>query len=173
MSISRSNLFKQLFHANYQSLCDYAQRFIVDKQIVEDIVQEFFIAIWEKEILLSDEEFLPYAYRSVKNRCINHYRHQEWQESFFEKLSSEWLEQAQESEQEFLYTKEVQRALAKLPPKCKDAFMLKCLSGLKYKEIAQVMNISVNTVKYHLGEAFRLMREELRIILSLFILFFI
>lgn len=52
-------------------------------------------------------------------------------------------------------------ALRKLPPKCKQVFLLKCIKGLKYKEIAEVSGISVNTVKYHLGEAFRIMREEL------------
>lgn len=39
---------------------------------------------------------------------------------------------------------------------------LKCIHDLKYKEIAEIMGISVNTVKYHLGEAFRMMREELK-----------
>ena len=168
-------LFKSLFHNNYELLCSYALKFVSDRDIAEDITQSFFITIWEKKnFALTNDNFLPYAYRSIKNACINHYKHGEWQENFLKSLNTEWIEQLQdEEEEEFCYSHQVQLALSKLPPKCKEAFMLKSINELKYKEIADIMGISVNTVKYHLTEAFRLMREELKSILSLFILFFI
>lgn len=166
--------FKSLFHNNYELLCNYAFKIVVDRDVAEDITQNFFIAIWEnKNLSISTEIFLPYAYRSIKNACINHYKHCEWKEDFLESVNKEWMEQLQEEEQEeFCYSHQIQSALSKLPPKCKETFMLKSISGLKYKEIAEIMGISVNTVKYHITEAFRLMREELKSILSLFVLFF-
>ena len=165
--------FKSLFHNNYELLCNYALKFVADKDIAEDITQTFFITIWEKKNLsLTKENFLPYAYRAIKNACINHYKHNEWQENFLESLNKEWLEQLQDEEDEFCYSHQVQLALSKLPPKCKEAFMLRSINELKYKEIAEIMEISENTVKYHLTEAFKLMRKELKSILSLFILFF-
>ena len=168
-------LFKSLFHNNYELLCSYALKFVSDRDIAEDITQSFFITIWEKKnFALTNDNFLPYAYRSIKNACINHYKHSEWQEGFLESVNKEWMEQLQENDDdEFCYSHQVQSALSKLPPKCKEAFILKSINELKYKEIADIMGISVNTVKYHLTEAFRLMREELKSILSLFILFFI
>lgn len=42
-------LFEQLFRMYYAELCRYASRYLSDKQIVEDIVQSFFIAVWEKD----------------------------------------------------------------------------------------------------------------------------
>ncbi|MEG0455708.1 MAG: RNA polymerase sigma factor, partial [Bacteroides sp.] len=73
---------------------------------------------------------------------------------------------------DFIYKKEVQLALHKLPPKTKKVFLLKCISELTYKEIAEVSDISVNTVKYHLSEAFRIMKEELKELSFLFFLIF-
>ncbi len=142
-------------------MCRYASRYLSDKQIVEDIVQSFFIAVWEKDgLTINGDNFLPYAYRSVYNRCLNYYKAELSKESFLASLVEEWNGQAEE-ENDFRYKQEVREALRKLPPKCKQVFLLKCIKGLKYKEIAEVSGISVNTVKYHLGEAFRIMREEL------------
>ena len=147
-------LFEQLFRMYYAELCRYASRYLSDKQIVEDIVQSFFIAVWEKDgLTINGDNFLPYAYRSD-------YKAELSKESFLASLVEEWNGQAEE-ENDFRYKQEVREALRKLPPKCKQVFLLKCIKGLKYKEIAEVSGISVNTVKYHLGEAFRIMREEL------------
>lgn len=164
--------FEQLFRENYSLLCNYACRFIADKQAAEDIVQNFFIALWEKRHLsVTTDNFLPYSYRSVKNGCINYIKLEIIHDDFYSTLTSEWREQIEEDE-DFPHKKEIQDALQKLPEKCRKVFLLKCVRGLKYKEIAEVAGISVNTVKYHLGEAFRIMREELKHLSFLFLLSF-
>lgn len=154
-------LFEQLFRAHYADLCRYASRFLSDQQAVEDIVQSFFVALWEnKNLSVTAENFLPYAYRAVYNRCLNYYKAELTKENFLTSLAEEWEKDTEE--EEFPYKKEVRAALRKLPPKCQQVFLLKCIRELKYKEIEEVTGISVNTVKYHLGEAFRIMREELK-----------
>lgn len=164
--------FEQLFRENYSLLCTYACRFVTDKQIAEDIVQNFFIALWEKRHLsVTTDNFLPYGYRSVKNGCINYIKLEIIMDDFYSTLTSEWREQVEENE-DFPHKKEIRDALQKLPEKCRKVFLLKCVRGLKYKEIAEVSGISVNTVKYHLGEAFRILREELKHLSFLFLLFF-
>lgn len=162
MEITDEQIFEKLFRDHYSLLCNYAGKYIADSQVVEDIVQTFFIAIWEKKHLtVTPETFLPYAYRSIKNSCINYYKAEIIKENFIATLSEEWNEQLNE-EEDFIYQKEVQQALQKIPDKSRKIFLLKCITGLKYKEIAEISNISVNTVKYHLGEAFRIMKEELK-----------
>lgn len=154
-------LFEQLFRAHYADLCRYASRFLANRQAAEDIVQSFFVALWENEGLTVDaSNFLPYAYRAVYNRCLNYYKAELSKETFLALLAEEWGRDG--GEEEFPYKKEVRAALRKLPPKCLHVFLLKCIRELKYKEIAEITGISVNTVKYHLGEAFRIMREELK-----------
>lgn len=169
---SDEHIFEKLFREYYSHLCNYAGRYIIDSQIREDIVQTFFISIWEKRNLsVTVETFLPYAYRSIKNSCINYYKAEIVKEDFLATLTEEWKEQFSE-EDDFIYQKEIQQALQKLPAKCREIFLLKCVTGLQYKEIAEVSNISINTVKYHIGEAFRIMREELKHLSFLFFLIF-
>lgn len=80
-------LFEQLFRMYYAELCRYASRYLSDKQIVEDIVQSFFIAVWEKDgLTINEDNFLPYAYRSVYNRCLNYYKAELSKESFLASL---------------------------------------------------------------------------------------
>lgn len=172
MDITNEQTFEKLFREHYSLLCNYAGRYVVDSQAVEDIVQTFFIAIWEKKHLsVTPETFLPYAYRSIKNSCINYYKSEMVKEDFISSLAEEWKEQLSE-EEDFVYRKEVRQALQKLPGKCRKVFLLKCITGLKYKEIAEISDISVNTVKYHLGEAFRIMKEELKHLSLIFLLIF-
>ena len=172
MRIADGPIFEKLFREYYSHLCNYTGQFIADSQTREDIVQVFFISVWEKEHLsVTRETFLPYAYRAIKNSCINYYKSEMIKEDFITILAEEWKDQLNE-EEDFIYRKEVQQALQKLPEKCRNVFLLKCVTELKYKEIAEVSYISVNTVKYHLGEAFRIMREELKHLSFLFFLFF-
>ena len=90
-------LFEQLFRMYYAELCRYASRYLSDKQIVEDIVQSFFIAVWEKDgLTINGDNFLPYAYRSVYNRCLNYYKAELSKESFLASLVEEWNGQAEE-----------------------------------------------------------------------------
>lgn len=168
MIIGDEHVFEKLFREHYAHLCNYAGKFIVDSQVQEDIVQVFFISIWEKKHLsITLETFLPYAYRSIKNSCINYYKSENIKEDFIASLVEEWELQFGEDEG-FVYRQEVQQAIQKLPEKCRKIFLLKCITGLKYKEIAEISNISVNTVKYHLGEAFRIMKDELKHLAFLF-----
>ena len=164
--------FEKLFREHYSLLCNYANSIVCNEQAVEDIVQNFFIAVWEKKHLsITEDTFLPYAYRAIKNSCINYYKSEIAKENFFTVLAEEWQLKLQE-EEEFRYKQEVRAALQKLPEKCRKVFLLKCVTGLRYKEIAEISDISVNTVKYHLGEAFRVMREELKDLMILLILIF-
>lgn len=172
MLLTDDQYFEKVFREYYSLLCNYAGKYIVDSQVCEDIAQDFFITIWEKKHLsVTADSFLPYAYRAIKNSCINYYKVEMVKENYMAVLTREWSERLEE-EEEFIYKKEVREALSKLPEKCRKVFLLKCVSGLKYKEIAEVTGISVHTVKYHITEAFCIMREELEGLALLLFFFF-
>ena len=77
----------------------------------------FFVALWEnKNLSVTAENFLPYAYRAVYNRCLNYYKAELTKENFLTSLAEEWENDTEE--EEFPYKKEVRAALRKLPPKC-------------------------------------------------------
>lgn len=76
--------FEKLFREHYSLLCNYANSIVCNEQAVEDIVQNFFIAVWEKKHLsITEDTFLPYAYRAIKNSCINYYKSEIAKENFF------------------------------------------------------------------------------------------
>lgn len=161
-------IFEELFRSHYSILCNYASKYLYDDSVAEDIVQSFFINIWcKKHLNLTQDTFLPYAYKAIRNSCINYYKTETLKKDFFKTLTKEWEEHLEE-EDHFIHKEEVRLALKKLPEKCRNVFLLKCIRGLKYKEISDICGISVNTVKYHMGEAFRIMREELRKVNFLF-----
>lgn len=155
MEIANEQIFEKLFRDHYSLLCNYACRYITDSQVAEDIVQTFFISIWEKKHLtVTQETFLPYAYRAIRNSCINYYKSEIIKEDFIASLTEEWNLQL-DDEDDFIYQKEVQLALQKLPEKCRKVFLLKCIHlDWKYKEIAEISNISVNIRKISSGGGF-------------------
>ena len=127
--------FEKLFREHYSLLCNYANSIVCNEQAVEDIVQNFFIAVWEKKHLsITEDTFLPYAYRAIKNSCINYYKSEIAKENFFTVLAEEWQLQLQE-EEEFRYKQEVHAALQKLPEKCRKVFLLKCVTVENIKSI--------------------------------------
>ena len=165
--MTEEQIFEHLFRTHYQDLCQYAAHYVSDPQIVEDIVQGFFVTIWENKTLSANvHHFQSYAQRAIHNRCLNYYKAELSKENFLALFLEEWKEMQQERD-EFPHKERIQAALHRLPPQCKRVFLLRCLKNMKYKEIADIAGISVNTVKYHLGEAFRLMHEELKDLLRL------
>lgn len=173
MNVSDKTYYESLFRVHYSTLCNYAYNILSDSQVAEDIVQNYFIYIWEKKDLpIPEEAFMPYSFKTIRNSCINHYKSEITRQNFYEELLNEWSKNANE-EEDFIYKEEVRSALDKLPEKCKAVFLLKFVSGLKYKEIAEISNISINTVKYHISEAYRIVKTELAGINIIYLLFFL
>lgn len=171
MSLYNDKEFENLFRNNYINLCNYAAKFINDTQIAEDIVQDFFINIWEKKHLhITIDNFWPYACRAVKNSCINYFKRNSLKENYFNTLAQEWEEEVTAKEEENPHSRKILDAVNKLPPKSKEVFLSKYASDLNYKEISEIFDISVNTVKYHIKEAYKLIRKELKVLCLLFFL---
>ena len=74
------------------------------------LFRSFYFYLGEKNLSVTSETFLPYAYRSIKNSCINYYKAEIIKEDFLTTLTEEWKDQLNE-EEDFIYQKEVQLAL--------------------------------------------------------------
>lgn len=156
-------VFEALFYEYYPHLTRYAEGFLFDKQACEDIVQNLFIYFWENTHRLNIQLSLKsYFYQSVKNRCLNYLRdihvHDKHKLLYLEALLSEddspgWVD--------LEIIKKVQDAMAQLPPQMGELFKQKYLFGRKLQEIAEINNISENTVKTQLKRAKEKMRKIL------------
>lgn len=156
-------VFEALFYEYYPHLIRYAEGFIFNKQACEDIVQNLFIYFWENTHRIDIQHSLKsYFYQSVKNRCLNYLRDVHVQDKhkilYLEALLNEddspgWVD--------IEIIRKVQDALAQLPPQMGELFKQKYLFGRKYHELAEINQISENTVKTQLKRAKEKMRKML------------
>lgn len=160
--IKRRNrkVYGAIFYEYYPHLLRYAEGFVFDKQACEDIVQNLFVFFWENADRIDVKLSLKsYFYQSVKNRCFNYLRdieiHDRHKILYMEALLNEddspgWVDP------EIL--KRIQEAILQLPPQMAELFKQKYLFGRKIHEIAELNNISENTVKTQLKRAKEKMR---------------
>lgn len=157
--------YEKLFKAHYQGLYRYAFLQLKEKEVSEEVVQDVMLTIWEKrEQLEVTTSFRSYLYRSVYNRCMNQLKHIHYRENYKEHNSRIIAEAERDSfdkvEEEELYQR-IQTAIETLPEERKRVFKLVKVDGLKYKEAAEQLNISVKTVENQMGSALKYLREQL------------
>lgn len=157
--------FQVLFRKYYQSMCHFANQYLTDREVAEEIVQEMFVKLWEKRSVLNIETSVKhYLFRSVRNHCLNQIQHEKIKKQYASKI----LESASQEinpDDYFLEVDLVQRiekSIESLPPKRREIFRLSREQGMKYKEIADALDISVKTVEAQMGLALRHLREELK-----------
>ena len=157
--------FKALFQKYYSAMCHFAFQFLQDSEMAEETVQEFFVRIWEKRESLNIETSVrQYFFRSIKNQCLNQIQHQKIRKQYASRMM-ESSHQEIDSEQYYMEVdliKRIEKCIESLPPKRQEIFRLSREQGLKYKEIAEALNISIKTVEAQMGLALKYLREELK-----------
>jgi len=153
--------FNRVFRQYYTPLCRYAMNFVNEMEIAEDIVQDQFVYIWERNLDFSDTAAIgSYLFKAVKNRSINYIQSQaknrnESLDAVSEDISFSKFESADKDiEQKEIQTL-IQQALQSLPAKCRNIFILKRFGELSNKEIAEKLEISVKTVEAQITIAFK------------------
>jgi RNA polymerase sigma-70 factor (ECF subfamily) len=165
-SENREEYFEALFHTYYKQLCRFSFRIVHDKDKAEDVVQTCFINFWQKRESISIQtSFKAYLFRSVYNRSLNEYTRSK--KIINEEISvlNETSGSVSEDPILLLQAEEIQKkinqAIAAMPDGCRTVFMLSREDQLSYKEIAEMLQISVKTVENQMGKALRIMREHL------------
>lgn len=131
-----------------------------------EIVQEAFLAIYEqRESLHTIHSLKQYLLSIVKHKVFNYYRHKLVQEKYLAYLQDNLsLEKAGDGGL-LLENKELQQLLLQnieqLPEKCREVFRLSREQQYSYRQIAEHLHISENTVDQHIRKALRVLREAL------------
>lgn len=160
----KQETFEDLFRTYFKALSLYASSIIYSSEDGEEIVQDLFFQVWEKRLQLNITSSLKsYLYRSVRNRCLNFIKHQKVREKHRQEAIHEFNEAVRETSDEAPELAEkIQKAIATLPNRCREVFELSRFEGLKYREIAEVMEISPKTVEVQMGKALKTLRKELK-----------
>ena len=169
--------FQTLFLKYYSAMCRFANQLLNDRELAEEIAQDMFVKIWEKRAFLNIETSVKhYFFRSVRNHCLNHIQHEKIKKQYANKIM-EAAHQEINTEQYYLeidLVKRIEKSIASLTPKRMEIFRLSREQGLKYKEIADKLGISVKTVEAQMGLALKYLREDLKdfsnYLLTLFVL---
>ena len=153
---------KMLFDLHYRPLCVYALQFSHRLPDAEDIVQTIFIKLWTKRKELNVKTSIKaYLYRSVFNECMQNIRKIKNLEGSLEILKYEILEDQIEEDVSFQQHRidKIKNLIEELPSRCREILLLSKRDGLKNREIAEKLDISIKTVEAQIGIAFKKIRE--------------
>ena len=166
--------FEDIYLSYFSKMKYFAKEYVISEEDAENIVQDVFVELWEnKEMLNMHMNLIAYLFTTIKNKCLNHLRHKLVVQETASKLQEEYtisLRMNLDSLEAFdnnLFSdqdleKIISRALDTLSEKCRTIFIMSKIEGKKQKEIAQELNISINTIETQMGIAYKKLRIELK-----------
>lgn len=165
--------FEQVFKNYYKNLHAYACTFLKDEADSDEVVQQVFYKLWERSGNGNvSGSTAAYLYRAVHNECLNHLKHRNVKDRH-ELYVAHSMKQQNGNTGGNIMTKELEHrylsALKELPEQCRTVFQLSRFEDMKYREIADTLNISVKTVENQMGKALKFLRLKLaEFLLALF-----
>jgi RNA polymerase sigma-70 factor (family 1) len=176
--------YEILFKQYYKFLCSYALGFTKERHAAEEIVENFFVDLWNNRKTINiTTSVRSYFIWSIHNRCLNYLIRDRPKFISTHDISSlidregKLNEQLIAPEVPSLLMNELENVLAKaiekLPQGCKEIFELSRYKELSYQEISEKLQVSVNTVKTQIKIALQKLREDLKDYLSVLLLFII
>jgi RNA polymerase sigma-70 factor (family 1) len=157
--------FEFLFKKYYLPLTRFAWRYVHSKAVAEELIQELFTILWEqREDWNTDGSVRSYLYKSVRNLSLNHLKHQGVKQEF----DHQWMELKEnprivfrDEYREQRIREAIAKAIEELPERSKMTYKLHRYDGLTYREIAEVMEVSVKTVESQMTRTLKILRQRL------------
>lgn len=167
----KQDALKSIYTNYYQKLCIYILNFTTDRNLVEDVVQDTFLKLWNKrETLRPDGSLNAYLYKVTYNNFIDNYRKIKRLDKELDNIRLASLaELLDENHEELFYQRllKVKEAIAQLPDRCKEIFIMNKEKGMRYQQIADELGISVKTVENQIGKALQAIRANVYLIVMI------
>lgn len=154
--------FEDSFKRFFKSLCFHAMSFVKDEDIAKDIVHDVFLTTWtQRKKIDFSQPMLPYYLSLTRNRSLNYLDH----------LKVRTRHEKSELQKNLLYVetdyseheeliRQIMDRIDRLPDRCGEVMRLCFVECKKYKEIAEILGVSVNTVKTHISLGLKILKEE-------------
>ena len=167
-------IFEQVFKTHFKNLHAYAFAIVKDEILAEELVQNIFYKLWDRSEKLSiSGSIAAYLYRAVYHESLNHIKHMKIRSSYHSHALYQMKNQTDSASKKILLKElevKLHKALHELPEQCRTIFQLSRFEELKYREIADKLDISPKTVENQMGKALKLLRVKLADFLPLSII---
>jgi len=162
--------FEKLYRRFCQPLVLFANKYIYDLDVAENIVQDVFVNVWQHRTQInSSGNIKTYLYTSVKNQALNLVNRQRIERCYKETITIEERDDCTPETQYDLNELEAQvnKAVESLPEKRRIIFLMSRHDHFSYSGIAEVLGVSVKTVENQMGKALKTLRSYLSNFISL------
>ncbi len=160
--------YRELFTRYYRALCTYSMRVVVVREVAEEVVSDVFVKLWKnREQIEVHTSFEAYMYRAVRNQSLDYLKlrmHRVYERESLESI--QWniayanhhtpVEEVVFNE----FYERVEGHINDLPRQCQLIFRMSREEGLRYREIAERLKISIKTVETQMGRALKVLRER-------------
>lgn len=155
--------FRKYYELYYDQLCHFLNFYTQDITIIEDVLQEVYLKLWENRDEIEIQYIKTYLFHATKNRVLNHLRDEQNRHYLLENWFNQQQQEKQGKECYDLeqFTTLLYKAIEQLPEKCREIFLLSRQEKLTYKQIAEKLDISVKTVEAQMGIALKRIRDTL------------
>ncbi len=175
---SNAKALKELYEKYFQSLCRFSFRYVKSIDLTEEVVSDVFLNIWlNRKTIEIKTSLKAYLFTAVRNRSLNYALKEKYNFENLDIVDNDREIRSDYLPYEVVSYKELESAIEsvikKLPPQRQLIFRMNRIDGLKYKEIAEVLSISINTVQNHMVKAVKFISKHYPFIKSLFTSLFV
>ena len=157
--------FEAVYKYYYPQLGSYVLRFTRDRSVTEDVIHNVFCSIWtHRQLLRPSGTLKAYLFTAVRNQALKHLEQEGRRSgvSFYTLRSIHSERPSPEEDMELLeFEQHLQHALTLLSERQREIFLLNRESRMSYREIAEVLDISIKTVETHMRRCLSLLQKRL------------
>jgi RNA polymerase sigma-70 factor (family 1) len=154
--------FRSIFDQYYESIRSFAYYKTGDVELADDIVQEVFLKLWTNRNNVKLETVKSLLYTIASNTIKNHFKHQKVVYSFQNEVqSNEFSDEADSAVRQEELNLKLQNALAEIPEKSREVFLMNRIEGLTYADIAERLGLSVKAIEKRMSEALSILRSRI------------
>lgn len=167
IALGDQRAFRRLFDLYTERLTRFAHSLVRNKEAATEVVDEVFVKVWKnREEVTGILHFNTYLYTAIKNTSLNYLakKANEQVSEPFDFINVE-LQEEEFPDQQMITAeirKDIRAAIEALPPRCKMVFKLVREDGLRYREVAEILNISINTVDAQMVIAVKKISEKVQ-----------
>ena len=154
--------FRSIFDQYYESIRSFAYYKTGDVDLADDIVQEVFLKLWNNLKDIKEETVKSLLYTIASNTIKNHFKHQKVVYNFQkQETNNDSADEADSDLRQEELNRKLQDALAEIPDKAREVFLMNRIEGLTYNDIADRLGLSVKAIEKRMSEALSILRSRI------------